>query len=104
MQDWQILREVEFPLALPLIIAGIRNSAVAIVATATLGAVVAGGGLGRYIVDGMALHDYTRLFAGALLVALLSIGTELSLGAAERAAVSPGIRAGARPTGAASRT
>lgn len=87
-----VLREIELPLALPLILAGIRTAAVNVVATATLGALVAFGGLGRYIVDGLALQEYDRLFAGALLVALLAIAVEVAFGMFERAAVSPGIR------------
>lgn len=87
-----ILRGIEVPLALPIILAGIRTAAVNVVATATLGALVAFGGLGRYIVDGLALQEYDRLFAGALLVALLAIAVEVTLGTVERAAVSPGIR------------
>jgi len=87
-----ILRRVELPLALPLILAGIRTASVNVVATATLGALVAGGGLGRYIVDGLGLQEYDRLFAGALLVALLAIAVEVSFGVLERAAISPGIR------------
>ena len=87
-----ILRRIELPLALPLILAGIRTAAVNVVATATLGALVAFGGLGRYIVDGLALQEYDRLFAGALLVALLAIAVEVAFGTFERAAVSPGIR------------
>ena len=66
--------------------------AVNVIATATLGALVAFGGLGRYIVDGLALQEYDRLFAGALLVALLAIAVEVALSTFERAAVSPGIR------------
>jgi osmoprotectant transport system permease protein len=92
MSGWQLFRQVELPIAAPLIIAGLRNSAVAIVATATLGAVVAGGGLGRFIVDGLARQEYERLFIGAVLVALLAIITELAFGMLERAAVSPGVR------------
>lgn len=88
----QVLRQVELPIAAPLIIAGVRNAAVAIVATATLGAVVAGGGLGRYIVDGLARQEYARLFVGAMLVALLAIFTELSFGLFERLTVSTGVR------------
>jgi hypothetical protein len=65
---------------------------VAIVATATLGALVAGGGLGRYIVDGLARQEAERLFVGALLVALLAIATELAFSLGERFAVPPGIR------------
>ena len=87
-----ILRRIEIPLALPLILAGIRTAAVNVIATATLGALVAFGGLGRYIVDGLALQEYDRLFAGALLVALLAIAVEVALSTFERAAVSPGIR------------
>ena len=87
-----ILRLIEIPLALPLILAGIRTAAVNVIATATLGALVAFGGLGRYIVDGLALQEYDRLFAGALLVALLAIAVEVALSTFERTAVSPGIR------------
>lgn len=88
LRETQILRQVELPLALPLVLVGLRTASVNVVATATLGAVVAGGALGRYIVDGMALQEYDRLFAGALLVALLAIATELLftlIGSAERA-------------------
>jgi osmoprotectant transport system permease protein len=92
LRERQVLSQVELPIAAPLIIAGIRNAAVAIVATATLGALVAGGGLGRYIVDGLARQEYPRLFVGALLVALLSIFVEVAFGAFERLAVSSGIR------------
>jgi len=90
-----ILRRVEAPLALPLILAGARTAAVNVVATATLGALVAGGGLGRYIVDGLALQEYDRLFAGALLVAGLAILVEIAFGRFEARSVSPGLRSGA---------
>ena len=92
LSEGGILRRVELPLALSVILAGVRTAAVNIVATATLGALVAFGGLGRYIVDGLALQEYDRLFAGALLVALLAIAAEVAFGTFERAAVSPGIR------------
>jgi osmoprotectant transport system permease protein len=92
LREGQVLRQVELPIAAPLIIAGVRNAAVAIVATATLGALVAGGGLGRYIVDGIARQDYPRVFVGALLVALLSIAVEITFGAVERLSVSAGLR------------
>lgn len=88
----QVLWQVELPLALPLLVAGVRNAAVAIVATATLGALVAGGGLGRYIVDGLALQQQERLFVGALLVALLSIAVEAAFGLHLWLALSPGLR------------
>jgi osmoprotectant transport system permease protein len=92
LSEGGILRWVELPLALPVILAGMRTAAVNVVATATLGALVAFGGLGRYIVDGLALQEYDRLLAGALLVALLAIAVEVAFGTFERAAVSPGIR------------
>ena len=87
-----ILRRIELPLALPLVLAGMRTAAVNVVATATLGALVAGGGLGRYIVDGLAVQEYDRLFAGALLVAALAILVEVAFGTFERRVTSPGLR------------
>jgi osmoprotectant transport system permease protein len=87
----QLLR-IELPLAVPLIMAGVRTSAVQVVATATLAAVVAGGGFGRYIVDGLARNDYPRLVAGAILVAALALATEFSLAGLERLLVPRGIR------------
>jgi len=92
LSELGILLRIELPIALPVVLAGIRTAAVNVVATATLGALVAGGGLGRYIVDGLGLQEYDRLFAGALLVALLAIAVEVTLSTLERAAVSPGIR------------
>ena len=86
LREAQVLRQVELPLALPLILGGVRTAVVNVVATATLGALVAGGALGRYIVDGLALQEYDRLFAGALLVALLAIVVEAALGILARRA------------------
>ncbi|OLD10371.1 MAG: ABC transporter permease [Chloroflexi bacterium 13_1_40CM_3_70_6] len=91
LSEAQILRSIEVPLGLPLMLAGIRTAAVNVVATATLGALVAGGALGRFIVDGLALQEYDQLFAGALLVALLAIATEFSFAALERATLPPGM-------------
>ena len=87
----QLLR-VELPLAVPLIMAGVRTSAVQVVATATLGAVIAGGGLGRYIIDGIATQDYVKTAAGAVLVALLAFATEVALAGVQRLLVPRGIR------------
>jgi len=87
----QLLR-VELPLAVPLVMAGIRTSAVQVVATATLAALIAGGGFGRYVIDGFAQQDYTKLFAGAVLVAVLAMATELSLSAVERVLIPRGVR------------
>jgi osmoprotectant transport system permease protein len=84
MRGRQILTRVELPLAAPIVIAGIRTSAVQIVATATLGAWIAGGGLGRFIVDGFSSGDTPQIVTGALAVAVLSVLTEIGLGAVER--------------------
>lgn len=92
MRWWQVLARVQVPVAAPFIIGGVRNAAVAIVATATLGALVASGGLGRYIVDGLARQEQERLFVGALLVALLAIAVEAAFGLAERVLVPRGVR------------
>jgi osmoprotectant transport system permease protein len=87
----QLLR-VELPLAVPLVMAGIRTSAVQVVATATLAAIIAGGGLGRFVIDGIAQQNYQMMFAGALLVALLAIATELSLSGLETVLMPRGLR------------
>ncbi|MGQ0678141.1 MAG: ABC transporter permease [Actinomycetota bacterium] len=84
MNEFQVLRKLETPLAAPGIVAGLRTSAVAVVATATLGAVVAWGGLGRYIIDGLARRDSGLVVGGAILVAGLAILTELLFGLINR--------------------
>jgi osmoprotectant transport system permease protein len=84
MKGGQMLWRVELPLAMPLIVAGVRTAAVNVVATATLAAIIAGGGLGRFIVDGLAQQDTPQAFAGAMLVALLAVVTEVTLGALQR--------------------
>lgn len=93
MRGWEVFRDVELPLAAPIILAGARNAAVTIVATASMGALVASGGLGRYIVDGLARQETGRLVTGALLVALLSIATEKLFDVLERVVVPPAVRA-----------
>jgi len=84
MTEWKVLTGLEIPLGIPLILAGIRTAAVQVVATATLAAVVAGGGLGRFIIDGFATGDDPQIFAGALLVGVLAILTELGFSVLER--------------------
>jgi len=85
MTEWQVLWRLEVPLAASLIVGGLRTAAVQVVATATLAAVVGGGGLGRFILDGFATGKDPQIFAGALLVAVLAILTEASLGLLQRA-------------------
>ncbi len=84
MTNGQVLSRVELPTAIPLIGAGLRTTTVQVVATATLAALVGGGGLGRYVVDGFALQDITLLMSGVILVSVLSIGTEAILALAQR--------------------
>jgi len=86
LSEKQILGRIELPLASPLILAGIRTAAVQSVATATLGALVAGGGLGEYITLGFRSGDDAALLGGAILVALLAIATELVFTVIERVA------------------
>jgi len=102
MVGWQVIRRVEIPVALPIIMAGIRTSAVQIVATATFAAIVGLGGLGRYIIDGLAQQDLTQVLAGAILVAALSLLTEFALSLLQSAVVSDGLQA--QSTEAASET
>jgi osmoprotectant transport system permease protein len=73
----QVLWRLVVPMAMPLIMTGLRLAAVQIVATAGLAALIAGGGLGRYIVDGFALRENDKIVAGAILVAVISLLTDL---------------------------
>lgn len=92
MRERIVLLRVELPIAVPFIMAGVRTSAVNVVATATLAALVAWGGLGRFIVDGLGLQDYPMLFAGALMVAVLSLIVEFSLAGLQRLSTPAGLR------------
>ena len=91
MRGRQVLWQVELPVAMPLIMAGIRTSAVQVVATATLAAFVGLGGLGRYLIDGLSQRDLPQVVGGAILVAVLSLLTELVLGRVQTLVVSPGL-------------
>lgn len=86
LSERQILGGIELPLAAPLIIAGARTAAVQSVATATLAALVAGGGLGEYIRLGFRTGDDAPLLGGAIMVAVLAIVTELGFAVIERMA------------------
>lgn len=76
----QIRRRVEWPLAVPLVFAGFRTASVELVASATLAAFIGGGGLGDFIVDGLATDDVGELFLGACSVALLALAVDAALG------------------------
>ncbi|MEW2493589.1 ABC transporter permease [Streptomyces nodosus] len=92
MTEQRILLQVEVPVALPLILGGLRSAAIQIVSTATIAAYVSFGGLGRYIVDGLYQHDYSKVVGGATLVALLALVTLVVFWALARVAVSAGVR------------
>ncbi|PNG19957.1 ABC transporter permease [Streptomyces cahuitamycinicus] len=92
MHESRILFQVELPVALPLILSGLRSAAIQIVSTATIAAYVSLGGLGRYIVDGLYQRDYEKVVGGATLVAVLALVTLALFWAVGRLAVSPGVR------------
>ena len=100
MTAGQVLRRVEVPLALPLVMAGLRTAAVEVVATATLAAFVSYADLGTYIFAGLNTQNHVQTFAGGFMVAVLALITDLALAAAQRA-VTP---AGLRRSGQAART
>jgi len=91
MTGTQVATRVEVPDALPVIFGGIRNATLQVVSTATIAAYVGLGGLGRYLFDGLALRDYPRVVAGAILVAVLAVALDLALAGIQRSLVSPGV-------------
>ncbi|MFP5371691.1 MAG: ABC transporter permease subunit, partial [Actinomycetes bacterium] len=91
MSRGQVIGRVDLPLALPLVMTGIRTAAVQVVATAGLAALVGGGGLGRLINLGFGQQDYGLIIAGAIVIAALALLTEAGL-VLLSAAVSPGRR------------
>jgi len=84
MAPWQILQQVEIPLALPVIIAGIKTATVEVIASATLAAFIGVGGLGSFIVLGFSLYDNAILLVGAIPVAILALVAEVSLSTIQR--------------------
>jgi osmoprotectant transport system permease protein len=80
MTGREIRRRVAWPLAVPLVIAGTRTAAVEVVSSATLASFIGGGGLGDYIVDGLATDDLGELVLGAVAVAVLALGVDAALG------------------------
>jgi osmoprotectant transport system permease protein len=91
-RERQILGRIEVPIALPVIGGGLRSAAVQVIATATLGALFGFGGLGRYLVDGVAQNDDGQLYAGVFLVAALALAAEGGFALLQRGLTSPGLR------------
>lgn len=103
MTEWQILTKVEVPLALPLIIGGLRSATLQIVATATLANYVGALGLGSFIFLGLGNNDYGTILVGAILVVALAIVLEIVFSIIQRLVVPAGVRA-ARPQNDRART
>jgi osmoprotectant transport system permease protein len=98
MTEWQILTRVELPLALPLLVGGLRSATLQVVATATIAAYVAQGGLGRYLVEGIQSRDYLRAVIGAILVAALALLLDGLLAVVQRLVVPRGVSRGSTRT------
>lgn len=96
-RERQILGRVELPIALPVVLAGIRSASVQVLATATLGAIFGFGGLGRFLVDGISQQDDGQTWGGVVLVAALVLASETIFALAQRRLTSRGLRADARP-------
>jgi osmoprotectant transport system permease protein len=91
-----VLFKAEIPVAMPLILLGLRTAAIQVVATATIAAYAGIGGLGRYIVDGLSRKDYPSVVGGSVLVVLLAVAVQLAFVGIRRAVLSPGLRGSSR--------
>ncbi len=92
MTTWQIMTRIQAPLVLAIIAAGVRTSAVQIVATATLASIIGAGGYGLYIIDGLYNFDNTEILAGAIPVALLAMIIEVFMSWLQRILTPTGLR------------
>jgi osmoprotectant transport system permease protein len=86
MGPGMILRKIEFPLAMPIMLSGLKTAAVEVVASATLAAFIGGGGLGTFIINGLGMYNFSLLLVGAVPVAILAILSEVGFAGIERAA------------------
>lgn len=91
MTEGQILTRVEIPLALPLMVGGLRTATLQVIATATIAGYVSLGGLGRYLIEGLALRDYTLAVVGAILVGALALIADGILAVVQRLVVPRGV-------------
>jgi osmoprotectant transport system permease protein len=94
LRESEILRRLEVPIASPIIIGGIRTATLQVIATLTIGAILSGGGLGRFIFDGLSqgLVGRASIYAGAILVTLLAVGVDLILALVQRMLIPRGLR------------
>jgi osmoprotectant transport system permease protein len=100
MTEWQILTQVELPLAMPLLVGGLRSATLQVVATATIAAYYAGGALGRYLIEGLRNQDYLRALIGAILVAALALLLDALLAVVQRLVTPRGVSRGEMRIGA----
>ncbi len=91
MRGTEVLRHVELPCALPLILSGVRSAMLQVIATATIAAVLGLGGLGRFLIDGLASQDFPQTASGAVLVAVMALLVDMLLALVQRSVVSPGL-------------
>lgn len=94
MRGMEVVRQVEIPNAMPLILSGLRSAFLQVIATATVAAYIGLGGLGRYLVDGIKTGDYVSTAGGALVVSLLALLVDGILALVQRLVVSPGLTGG----------
>ena len=92
MTNWQIITRIQAPLVLPVLAAGVRTSAVQVVATAPLGGLIGAGGYGDYIIDGVNLLNTTEILAGSILVAALALLVEVGMSWLETRLTPAGLR------------
>ena len=99
LREGQILRSIEMPIASSIIIGGFRTATLQVIATATIGAILASGGLGRFIFDGLnqGLAGRASIYAGAILVTVLAVGIDLILAMIQRRLVPRALRVGSTP-------
>ncbi|MCU1535061.1 MAG: transporter permease [Glaciihabitans sp.] len=93
MTEWQILRSIEVPLGLPLLIGGLRSASLQVIATATLADYIDGGGLGHFIFLGIQTQDYPQMLAGSIVVVILALLSEALFSVIQRLVVPAGVRA-----------
>jgi len=94
MTEWQILWKVEIPLGLPLLMGGLRSATLQVVATATLAAYIGLGGLGGYIITGLANRDFPQMLGAALIIAALALVLDGLFALAQQLVVPRGVGAG----------
>lgn len=92
----QVVLKVEIPVALPLILLGLRTATIQVISTATIAAYISLGGLGRFILDGLSTDNYGMVAGGALLVVVLAIGVQVVFAGLARLVVPAGLRRQAR--------